>query len=80
MNPTGDLLYGVPAIAKFLKMSAKQVYHLHDQGNLPTFKIGVNPRRLTTSLSARSRRRRSITGGKRAWRWASKTTISRATL
>ena len=35
-----DLMYGVPAIASYLKMTAKQVYHLHDQGNLPTFKIG----------------------------------------
>lgn len=35
-----DLLYGVPAIAAHLRMTAKQVYHLNDQGHLPTFKIG----------------------------------------
>jgi len=39
-EPETDLLYGVPAIASHLAMTAKQVYHLHDQGNLPTFKIG----------------------------------------
>jgi hypothetical protein len=37
---TADLLYGVPAISGHLRMSAKQVYHLHAQGHLPTFKIG----------------------------------------
>ena len=35
-----DLLYGVKAIATHLQMTEKQVYHLHDQANLPTFKIG----------------------------------------
>ncbi|MCT8003282.1 helix-turn-helix domain-containing protein [Sphingomonas sanguinis] len=35
-----DLLYGVDQIAEHLKMTRRQVYHLHDQGHLPTFKIG----------------------------------------
>lgn len=35
-----DLLYGVKAIAAHLQMTEKQVYHLHDQEHLPTFKIG----------------------------------------
>ncbi len=35
-----DLLYGVEQIAEHLKMTRRQVYHLHDQGHLPTFKIG----------------------------------------
>lgn len=35
-----DLLYGVEHIAKHLQMTRRQVYHLHDQGHLPTFKIG----------------------------------------
>lgn len=35
-----DLLHGVSAIAGHLSMSRKQVYHLHDRGQIPTFKIG----------------------------------------
>jgi hypothetical protein len=38
---TSDLLYGVKAIAAHLRMTDKQVYHLHDKGDLPTFKIGA---------------------------------------
>ncbi len=36
-----DLLYGVAAIATHLGMTHKQVYHLHDKGELPTFKTGA---------------------------------------
>lgn len=36
-----DLLYGVKAIAAHLQMTHKQVYHLHDKGDLPTFKVGA---------------------------------------
>lgn len=36
----GDLLYGVPAIAGHLNLTARKVYHLHAAGRLPTFKIG----------------------------------------
>lgn len=35
-----DLLYGVEAIRECLNMTAAQVYHLHAQNRLPTFKIG----------------------------------------
>lgn len=35
-----DLLYGVPAIARFMGLSDRQVYHLSDHGGLPTFRIG----------------------------------------
>ncbi len=35
-----DLLYGVEQIAGHLEMTRRQVYHLHDQGHLPTFKVG----------------------------------------
>lgn len=35
-----DLLHGVAAIADHLSMTRKQVYHLHDRGQLPTFKMG----------------------------------------
>lgn len=35
-----DLLHGVAAIAVHLSMTRKQVYHLHDRGQLPTFKVG----------------------------------------
>ena len=39
-GPATDLLYGVPAIAAHLDMTQPQVYHLHNKGELPTFKIG----------------------------------------
>lgn len=39
-NDGGDLLYGVPAIAKHLNLGDQQVYHLAAIGRLPTFKIG----------------------------------------
>ena len=35
-----DLLYGVPAIAEYLNMTPRQVYHLTENG-LPHFKIGA---------------------------------------
>ncbi|WP_340584071.1 DNA-binding protein [Brucella pseudintermedia] len=35
-----DLLYGVPAIAQFLGLGNRQVYHLKDTGSLPTFTLG----------------------------------------
>lgn len=38
--PDNDLLHGVPAIAVHLSMTTAQVYHLHDQGRLPTFRMG----------------------------------------
>lgn len=37
---TTDLLHGVNAIAEHLNLTAKQVYHLHGNGELPTFKMG----------------------------------------
>lgn len=41
-NEGADLLYGVPAIAKFLHLTTRQVYHLKDTGALPTFTLGDN--------------------------------------
>ena len=38
---TADLLTGVQAIALHLNMSRRQVYHLHENGELPTFKLGA---------------------------------------
>ena len=35
-----DLLYGVPAIARFLRLREPQARHLCENGTLPTFKIG----------------------------------------
>ncbi len=35
-----DLLHGVQAIALHLSMTRKQVYHLHERSQLPTFKMG----------------------------------------
>ena len=45
----GDLLYGVPAIAKHLNLGDQQVYHLASNGRLPTFKIG---RRICARISS----------------------------
>ena len=36
---TGDLLYGVPAIAAFTGLRERAVYHLAEQGKLPLFKL-----------------------------------------
>ncbi|WP_237905030.1 hypothetical protein [Azospirillum brasilense] len=40
----GDLLYGMKAIANALKITKRQAYHLHQEGRIPTIKIG--PRRI----------------------------------
>lgn len=40
MDSNADLLYGVPAIAEYVGLTDKQVYHLHYKNDLPTFKIG----------------------------------------
>lgn len=40
IEDSADLLYGVPAMAGYLKMSERQVYHLVAKKALPTFKIG----------------------------------------
>lgn len=37
---TSDFLYGVPAIAAYLNLKPRQVYHLADGQGLPTFKLG----------------------------------------
>jgi excisionase family DNA binding protein len=39
-NEAGLLLYGAPAIAKFLGLTERQVRHRVADGELPTFKIG----------------------------------------
>lgn len=36
----GDLLYGVPAIANHLGMTHAQIYHLHKENRIPTYKMG----------------------------------------
>lgn len=40
-QPRADLLAGVEAIAGHLDMTRRQVYHLHETGQLPTFKLGA---------------------------------------
>ncbi|WP_404404497.1 DNA-binding protein [Pelagibacterium halotolerans] len=35
-----DLIYGAEAIAAFLGMSRRQVYHAAEQDHLPVFRIG----------------------------------------
>jgi hypothetical protein len=35
-----DLLYGVPEIANFTGLPARQIYHLLERGLLPAFKVG----------------------------------------
>lgn len=39
-EPAADLLHGAGAIAEHLNMTRKQVYHLHERGELPTFNMG----------------------------------------
>jgi hypothetical protein len=35
-----DLLYGVPAIARYMDMREPQARHLCERGDIPTFRIG----------------------------------------
>lgn len=35
-----DLLYGVPAIARYLDMREPQARHLCERGDIPTFRMG----------------------------------------
>lgn len=39
-NGGADLLYGADAIAAHLELTKRQVLHLHEKGELPTFKAG----------------------------------------
>lgn len=39
-DTAADLLYGLEAIGKAIGLGARQVQHLHDKGDLPTFKMG----------------------------------------
>lgn len=47
-----DLLYGVPAIAKYLQLTTAQVYHLSSSGTIPTFKIAAKVCARRSSLQA----------------------------
>ena len=38
--PATDLLMGMEAIAAAIGMTKRQAYHLHETGELPTFKMG----------------------------------------
>jgi len=38
---SGDLLIGVPAIAQYLGVSERRVYHWTQKSLIPSFKIGV---------------------------------------
>lgn len=38
--PTADLLTGIQAIADAIGMTKRQAYHLHETGEIPTFKMG----------------------------------------
>ena len=46
-----DLLTGVEAIASHLDMTRRQVYHLHETGELPTFKLGAEARARRSTLA-----------------------------
>lgn len=52
-----ELLYGTPAIARFLGLTERQIYHLKDTAGLPAFKIGrkvcANKSKLNEWLKAR---------------------------
>lgn len=36
----GEVLYGAAAIAKFMGVTRRQVFHMKDKAGLPTFSIG----------------------------------------
>lgn len=46
------LLYGVPAIASYLRLTPRAVYHLHASRRLPTFKLGGKVCASRTELEA----------------------------
>ena len=39
-EPVSDLLTGIEAIAAHLNVTRRRAYHLHETGELPTFKSG----------------------------------------
>jgi len=39
-NTSIDLLYGLEAIGRAIGLGPRQVQHLHDKAELPTFKMG----------------------------------------
>ena len=39
-EPASDLLYGMEAIASHLSLTKRQALHLHEKGEIPTFKMG----------------------------------------
>ncbi len=51
-NDEADLLYGVPAIARFMKLKDRQVRHLIDRYGLPTFPLGAKIASRKSSLNA----------------------------
>jgi excisionase family DNA binding protein len=79
-DDAGLLLYGVPAIAKFLGLTERQVRHRVRDGELPTFKIGgtvcarrtslvawLADREVTAQASARAARNARREANRRAW-------------
>ncbi len=40
MSTSNELLYGIKRIARFLELTDRQTQHLHDSGQIPTFKLG----------------------------------------
>ncbi len=49
---TADLLYGAEAIAAHLELTKRQVLHLHEKSQIPTFKMGRTVCALRTALAA----------------------------
>ncbi|MEE3154535.1 MAG: DNA-binding protein [Pseudomonadota bacterium] len=68
MTTQSDLLYGVNSIAEHLNLTRRQVYHMHDQGQLPTFKQGriVCARRSTLAKHFEDQERLARKGGANA--------------
>jgi hypothetical protein len=50
-DQSGDLLYGMGAIAKHLGITRRQAYHRHERGELPTFTMGAGSKTICARKS-----------------------------
>jgi len=57
-----DLLYGVPAIARYMDMREPQARHLCERGDIPTFRMGriICSRRSTIDAHLAERQARAL--------------------
>lgn len=63
-NPDPDVIYGMPAVAEYLRIKVRQAEHLKEKHKLPTFKIGrIVCARLTKLVHWVAEREAAGTGG-----------------